>query len=223
MKLCDTCKILKPIDDFHKRKVARDGHSSRCKQCQKEYQQKHYAKNKKRIYDNNINRRKRLAEEVNKLKDFPCIDCGQKYEPFCMDFDHVSDKVMNVSKMVHETFSLKKIKEEIAKCELVCILCHRDRTYKRLLEQERAECWPCYDRNRAIIRLAKSCPCSICNIQYEWWQMDFDHLQDKDIAVGLMQGCAEKRILQEIDKCQVLCALCHRRKTQSEIEKKKNK
>lgn len=205
------------MDDFHRQRTSPDGRSGKCKSCQKEYQVWHYSQNKEKIYQNNLSRRQALAIEVDKLKDLPCKDCGKKYEPFCMDFDHLSDKTMAVSKMIHETFSLKRILEEIAKCELVCVLCHKNRTYQRLQEKEKKELYPCYDRNRAIIVLAKSRPCTICGIQYNPWQMEFDHLRDKNMSVGLMLGVAERRVRDEIDKCQVLCALCHRRKTKETL------
>jgi hypothetical protein len=217
MKQCNTCKKIKEFDNFHKKSCSSDGHSNKCKQCQKEYQEQHYQQNKSRIYQNNLSKRAQLAQDVNKLKDFPCTDCGFKYEPFCMDFDHLSDKTMAVSKMVHETFSLKRIKEEIAKCELVCVLCHKDRTYKRLQEKEKKQLYPCYDRNKAIINSAKNHPCIICNKQYNSWQMEFDHIKNKEISVSLMLGSSRQKLENEINKCQILCALCHRRKTKETL------
>lgn len=217
MKQCNTCGKNKELKDFHKKSASPDGHSNKCKQCQKEYQENHYQQNKDKIYQNNLIKRLYLAQEVNKLKNLPCVDCGNQYESFCMDFDHLFDKTMAISKMVHETFSLKRIIKEIEKCELVCILCHKNRTYQRLQKQDKKESYPCYDRNRAIIALAKNQPCMICGIQYESWQMEFDHIRDKEKAVSLMLGSSQKRLTSEIDKCQILCALCHRRKTKKDL------
>lgn len=217
MKKCNTCAIQKSLDEFHKKSTSKDGYSNKCKQCQKEYQSTRYQNNKEKFIQLNYDRRQNLAQEVDKLKDHPCLDCGKQYEPFCMDFDHLRDKFMAISKMIHETFSLEKIKQEIAKCELVCVLCHKDRTYARLQEQEKKKLYPCYDRNREIIKLAKSQPCAICNIQYNYWQMEFDHIIEKDIAVGLMLGASQQKLEKEMAKCQILCALCHRRKTKKEL------
>jgi hypothetical protein len=49
-----------------------------------------------------------------------------------MEFDHLDgeEKSKEVSQMVGGG-SLRKVKEEILKCELVCVLCHRRRTAKR--------------------------------------------------------------------------------------------
>jgi hypothetical protein len=46
-----------------------------------------------------------------------------------MDFDHLSDKQLNVSQMV--TYSDARFQAEIAKCEMVCANCHRLRTQTR--------------------------------------------------------------------------------------------
>lgn len=46
-------------------------------------------------------------------------------------------------------------------------------------------------------------------------KLEFDHLRDKkfNISEGIAKGYAWKRIKEEIDKCQVLCANCHAVKT----------
>ncbi len=218
MKQCNACGEKKKLDYFHKKTCSPDGHSSKCKPCQKEYQEKHYAINKERIYARNLEKRKFFAQEVDKLKNMPCKDCGFKYEPCCMDFDHLSDKIMAVSKMIHETFSLENIKKEIAKCELVCVLCHKNRTHQRLQEQGRQKQYPCYDRNRSIVLLAKAHPCNICGKTYNPWQMEFDHIDNKEKDIGsLMNGCSKDRLVIEMAKCQLLCSLCHRRKTKQEL------
>lgn len=214
MKKCNGCGKNHSLDNFHNKKSSSDGHSSKCKLCMKEYQVKHYSLNKEVCFKRNKERRKFLSQKIDELKKNPCKDCGKQYEPFCMDFDHLRDKIMPISKMIHESFSIEKIKKEIEKCELVCVLCHKDRTHKRLQVKGRKKQFECYNRNRQIVILAKNNPCNICNVKYNYWQMEFDHLLDKTIDVAhLINGCAEERIHNEIKKCQLLCAMCHRIKT----------
>lgn len=55
---------------------------------------------------------------LQSLKEKPCKDCNKTYEPHCMDFDHVGDKISNVSRMVLNNTSKEKILEEIEKCDL---------------------------------------------------------------------------------------------------------
>lgn len=63
----------------------------------------------------------------------PCVDCGERYPYWVMDFDHLSDKSFNLGKFTTFSVSLDVLKDEISKCELVCANCHRTRTFHRAL------------------------------------------------------------------------------------------
>jgi len=67
---------------------------------------------------------------VEAIKSVPCADCGGRFPPECMDFDHIrGKKLSSVSQMLWRSRAL--IAEEIAKCEVVCANCHRTRSRKR--------------------------------------------------------------------------------------------
>lgn len=54
--------------------------------------------------------------------------------------------------------------------------------------------------------------CSNCE-ESRWWVLDFHHLnpKNKEMNVSSLLSCgSKKRILKEIDKCDVLCSNCHR-------------
>ena len=61
------------------------------------------------------------------------------YAPWVMDFDHLgkTEKKFNISDVIRRGYSKATILAEIAKCELVCANCHRQRTHDRqaLLEE----------------------------------------------------------------------------------------
>jgi hypothetical protein len=65
-----------------------------------------------------------------------CIDCGIAYRYWVMDFDHLINKSFNIGQFRSNTSDIAKIKEEMEKCEIVCSNCHRDRTYRRRVEQD---------------------------------------------------------------------------------------
>ena len=65
-----------------------------------------------------------------------CIDCGIAYRYWVMDFDHLINKSFNIGQFRSHTSDIAKIKEEMEKCEIVCSNCHRDRTYRRRVEQD---------------------------------------------------------------------------------------
>lgn len=60
-----------------------------------------------------------------------CVDCGNN-DWKVLEFDHLKDKVMNVSRMYSNHYSLNKIKSEIRKCELRCANCHKIKTRNQL-------------------------------------------------------------------------------------------
>jgi hypothetical protein len=71
-----------------------------------------------------------LRRVIDEAKSVPCTDCRQSYPPYVMDFDHVrGEKYANIADMVVKQVSLKRLLEEIAKCEVVCANCHRERTH----------------------------------------------------------------------------------------------
>lgn len=72
-----------------------------------------------------------MSIAIAKIKDVPCADCGLKYPPYVMDFDHVRGvKSFNISAK-GRVCSMEKLMEEVSKCEIVCSNCHRIRTAKR--------------------------------------------------------------------------------------------
>ena len=76
--------------------------------------------------------RKRLKVRriLHETKDVPCLDCGKRYPPYVMHFDHVKgEKKFNLSQAAAKATGLAKVLEEIAKCEIVCANCHAERTW----------------------------------------------------------------------------------------------
>ena len=65
---------------------------------------------------------------------------------------------------------------------------------------------------RRIIQGIKSQPCMDCGIQYPFYVMQFDHRPDeeKTFNIGPSVGSYSlETILEEIAKCDVVCANCH--------------
>lgn len=66
---------------------------------------------------------------IKQAKDVPCADCGKRYPHYVMDFDHVREgKLANVSNLAKG--NVDTLLAEIAKCDVVCANCHRERTYR---------------------------------------------------------------------------------------------
>lgn len=78
-----------------------------------------------------IAKHKQIARD---LKSGPCMDCGNEFHHCAMDFDHRPDeeKGGTISRLVNNwKISEKVLRDEIAKCDVVCANCHRIRTWER--------------------------------------------------------------------------------------------
>ncbi len=103
-----------------------------CRTCQHAEKFIYYRANKGRHRDNQRKARASVKAELDALKHVPCADCGGTYPPYIMDFDHINPDVKehNVARL-RQAGSRDKLRQEIAKCEVVCANCHRERTHKR--------------------------------------------------------------------------------------------
>src|SRR6476661_2511115 len=133
---CKKCETEKDEEDFNW-KIKNVQRQSKCRVCQRAYVSTWYrvpentASSKKRAVVNNSNNRNRNREFIlSYLKENGCVDCGNT-DVRVLEFDHLKDKLYAVSDMIRTAYSIKKIKEEIEKCDVVCANCHRIRTYTR--------------------------------------------------------------------------------------------
>lgn len=57
-------------------------------------------------------------------------------------------------------------------------------------------------------------PCADCGQHFPYYVMDFDHRDDKEALVStLVNSGGMARLLAEIEKCDIVCANCHRERT----------
>jgi hypothetical protein len=67
------------------------------------------------------------------LAEHPCVDCGEA-DPEVLDFDHIpgrGPKLANVSVLLQQHYSLRRLIAEVALCEVRCANCHRRITRRR--------------------------------------------------------------------------------------------
>lgn len=71
-----------------------------------------------------------------------------------------------------------------------------------------------YALRRAFFDWLKSLPCADCGREYPSYVMDFDHTRGaKRYNVAAMTLKSWPQILQELEKCDVVCANCHKVRT----------
>jgi hypothetical protein len=67
---------------------------------------------------------------------------------------------------------------------------------------------------REFINRIKSKPCQDCGVSYPPYVMDFDHRENKSFMIAnSWRERSIKVVLAEIEKCDVVCANCHRQRT----------
>ena len=91
---------------------------------QREASRRHYVANRDRVIakakeTSKVARVRIRAFITAHLKANPCVDCGET-DIIVLEFDAARKGV-----------SMKKLKDEIAKCEVRCSNCHRRKTYER--------------------------------------------------------------------------------------------
>lgn len=73
-----------------------------------------------------------------------------------------------------------------------------------------------------FIRQLKSHPCTDCGGVFHPSAMDFDHVKsDKLKSISAMVCFSNEKILKEIEKCELVCANCHRLRTFNRWQLKK--
>jgi hypothetical protein len=93
-----------------------------CKKCNNYKNREFFLKAKKHVI-------------YRKLEIGGCNHCDKKVtnENFmCFDFDHLRDKISDISQLMTCVGDIKKIDEEIAKCQLLCCNCHKIKTIEQL-------------------------------------------------------------------------------------------
>jgi hypothetical protein len=102
----------------------------------REASRRHYAKHRERViakakvYSKAAKKRIRVYINTH-LQNNPCVDCGET-NTIVLEFDHIGDdKKFNISDTARLGYGIKKLKDEIAKCEVRCANCHRKKTYER--------------------------------------------------------------------------------------------
>ena len=135
MKTCSSCKKEKAEEEFNW-KIKEGRRQTYCRECQHVHARQHYQLNKGRYRERAAENNRKYLAAARKLlrekKSVPCSDCGRSYAYWVMDLDHVrGKKIREVGRMVAQRASLDVVAKEIAKCDVVCSNCHRERTHRR--------------------------------------------------------------------------------------------
>lgn len=103
-----------------------------------------------------------------------------------------------------------KNKEDQAKAARRHYLKNKDLIRKRAIVYTTAN----RKRIAEYVRIKKDAPCKDCGQKFHHSAMDFDHINsDKHREVARMADYSVEKVQKEIDKCELVCANCHRVRT----------
>jgi len=188
---------------------------------------RYYAANREREIARVRRRQQATTAFLRELREVPCADCGGRFAPHQMDFDHrdPSQKAFNLCSGRASLKSREQILGEASKCDVVCANCHRLQSRRRhrqwlvsrtpavspRIEEQRAR----WRYNADLLDQRRSVPCADCGGRFAQCSMDFDHRDPstKESAVTRMISGSTARMLAEVAKCDIVCANWHRLRT----------
>ena len=230
-RICARCGELRPLGDFAPKYRELPQPSSYCRRCQSAYHKQWYGRKRESVIARTRANRTRSEPHAQRtivrldvrrrrwlyLLAHPCVDCGES-DPLVLEFDHRSEKRAAIVDLMRKHATWAEILAEIETCEVRCANCHRRKTaqtrgYYGDLQDATAQIAPLEARRRRWEYLLAH-PCVDCG-ERDPVVLEFDHRTDKRAAiVDLMRNHARwTDVMAEIQKCEVRCANCHRRRT----------
>jgi hypothetical protein len=129
-KKCNHCQQLKDEEEFNWRYKTLGVRNKSCRECQHAFNRTYYEGDAKERHLQQVKERTEVAREAARefvydyLLSHPCEMCGES-DPRVLEFHHVGEKDMAITRMVTGGFSIKRIQAEISKCQVLGSNCHR--------------------------------------------------------------------------------------------------
>lgn len=230
LRLCGKCRRRLPEQYFGRH--PENGRQWWCKSCFKDYFAKRGQLHRDQVAAARSLRRAESRRIVATALADGCLDCGEQ-DLTVLEFDHVGVKSGNVSDMVRSGVAPRRVQDEISRCEIVCVNCHRLRTLKRMDRSWRLNGGliasnPSLSKGQrrntlyvqAYLRASTCADCGHGDIRL----LEFDHVSDKtaNVTVLAREGCSLIRLQEEMSRCEVRCPNCHRRRTIREIRRNRS-
>lgn len=158
-------------------------------------------------------------QRIHELKAKPCVDCKRSFHYSQMDFDHREgeEKLEIIGRLTSSNRKMEDVLAEIAKCDLVCANCHRDRTQSRQASKPSGAGKYLQAAKDFVNGLKNGKPCVDCKEPHPYWRLDFDHRDkaQKTMCISRIKNgkYSKERILTEVAKCDLVCVNCHRLRT----------
>lgn len=111
-KLCTQCKKIKPLDQFYRRKRAKDGRTSECKECRNAAAKQWKIDNPERAQETERNRVRDYSREIVRTKEFRATPEGKR-------------RTRGYRLKAEYGISLEQYEALLGEQAGVCAICHR--------------------------------------------------------------------------------------------------
>lgn len=212
-RYCNGCGRIQSEDQFKSRHSRRQTLTKRCQTCRQ-------SNARSRANPTTTTGKCRARWEEWK-KNNPCTNCGET-DPRVIEADHTRDKVHHCSDNAYWSChgGVPALEMELRKCQSLCRWCHRLKTKcERNTTKVKGRL-----KHRAIInaeklRRGKCLRCSRRVTLETCCGFDFDHRNavtkviDLSKLVDKSQAFFDEYINSELEACDLLCCLCHKKVT----------
>jgi len=243
---CIVCNEWKSFSDFHKLKNSVLGIRGKCKECRKsengnrkDYYKERYKKNRKEVLaytkgrykdpeikNKVLNYQKKRRDErrdiVHNFKHGKKCKCGFDYWQI-LEFHHKnkSDKIDKIANIMNRG-TIKALREEMDKCILICPNCHRKFHSEEIVIKENVCQITKYRREHKkwFNNIKSKVGCKYCG-ERDPSILDCHHIdetKEHNLHKMVHERMSKNKILDELSKCVVLCANCHRKEHNNENE-----
>jgi hypothetical protein len=227
-KSCNRCQKTLSCENFYSNKYRPDGLYSKCKEC---CRYKH--RNQEVIKERSRKRQQIIWDKRDELGG-KCMKCGES-DPNVLELDHIHCNDKNFD--INPNANLEKLKEELNKVQILCTYCHRIKSFydmKVKLSKPDCDILAPYEkekrlRNKEYVnkRKLEIGGCQICSRVIDldepasFSAFDFDHLDRKTKVASVSRlsagGRSILKIEEEIAKCRLLCAPCHKKHSREQL------
>jgi hypothetical protein len=138
-----------------------------------------------------------------KAREAPCEPCRAAHAKYCADYYVSETPERRAQRHAGNRTAAARYRQS-----------DPERNAAIRLEQRR--------RSREWIRQLKEKPCADCGIPYPFYVMQFDHVRGEKLFNIGSQGPTRsvQQVLDEVEKCDVVCANCHAARTYSRLIEK---
>lgn len=172
------------------------------------YKREYYERNKEKIKQKNLERRRALKQRAIIYLGGECNRCGLRHlcaDVFCFHHTLPSEKSFSISQKRLSRWDT--LQPELDKCELLCANCHR-KAHTNMNPIDRYSKYRHRKKQKMVHAFGGKC--FDCGLEDLACVYDFHHLDSSKKEFSYRDGRSWSETRNELSKCVMLCSNCHK-------------